>query len=197
MPILDTVVLASHNKGKIKEFQAFLQNWVGAVVPLPADLEIPETADSFCGNACLKASTAAQRLGHWALADDSGLAVHALNGAPGLYSARYGATDQERIERLLRELEGVSDRAAEFICVIALARPDGTIAVTTEGRCHGEILNTPRGDGGFGYDPIFWLPSQQRTFAELSSDQKQQISHRGQALRQLQAYFAQQIQQIQ
>ncbi len=192
MPLLDTVVLASHNKGKIQEFQAFLQQWVGSVVPLPADIEIPETADSFHGNACLKASTAAQRLGLWAIADDSGLAVQALNGAPGLYSARYGATDQERIERLLQELEGVSNRTAEFICVIALARPDGTIAVTTEGRCSGQILHAPQGRGGFGYDPIFWLPTQQKTFAELSREQKQQLSHRGQALQQLQAYFAQQ-----
>lgn len=193
--MLDTVVLASHNKGKIHEFQAVLKEWIETVLPLPAGIEIPETADSFHGNACLKATTAAQRLGQWAIADDSGLAVHALQGAPGIYSARYGATDHERIARLLNELDGVSDRRAEFICVIALARPDGTIAVTTEGRCHGEILYTPQGSGGFGYDPIFWVPSQQRTFAQLSTAEKHQISHRGQALQQLRTYFAQQLQQ--
>lgn len=194
MPVLEAVVLASHNKGKIHEFQEFLKAWIGTLLPLPANIELPETADSFHGNACLKASTAAQRLGQWAIADDSGLVVSALNGAPGIYSARYGKTDQERIDRLLKELDGASDRSAEFICVIALARPDGTIAVTTEGRCRGEILSQPQGSGGFGYDPIFWVPSQQCTFAQLSTTAKQQISHRGQALRQLQAYFAQLLQ---
>ncbi|MDR5640041.1 RdgB/HAM1 family non-canonical purine NTP pyrophosphatase [Thermosynechococcus sp. PP45] len=189
MPILAQAVLASHNAGKVREFQGWLQPWIGELLPLPATLEIAETADSFVGNACLKATTAAQELGTWAIADDSGLAVHALEGAPGIYSARYGATDAERIERLLREMAGVSDRAAEFICVIALARPDGTIAVTTEGRCAGEILTAPRGRGGFGYDPIFWVPSQQRTFAEMSPTEKQQVSHRGQALQRLREYL--------
>ncbi|WNC29695.1 RdgB/HAM1 family non-canonical purine NTP pyrophosphatase [Thermosynechococcus sp. PKX82] len=189
MPILAQAVLASHNAGKVREFQGWLQPWIGELLPLPATLEIAETADSFVGNACLKATTAAQELGTWAIADDSGLAVHALGGAPGIYSARYGATDAERIERLLREMAGVSDRAAEFICVIALARPDGTIAVTTEGRCAGEILTAPRGRGGFGYDPIFWVPSQQRTFAEMSPTEKQQVSHRGQALQRLREYL--------
>ncbi|MDR7992761.1 RdgB/HAM1 family non-canonical purine NTP pyrophosphatase [Thermosynechococcus sp. TG252] len=189
MPILAQAVLASHNAGKVREFQGWLQPWIGELLPLPATLEIAETADSFVGNACLKATTAAQELGTWAIADDSGLAVHALGGAPGIYSARYGATDAERIERLLREMAGVSDRAAEFICVIALARPDGTIAVTTEGRCAGEILTAPRGQRGFGYDPIFWVPSQQRTFAEMSPTEKQQVSHRGQALQRLREYL--------
>ncbi|WNC44862.1 RdgB/HAM1 family non-canonical purine NTP pyrophosphatase [Thermosynechococcus sp. GLH187] len=189
MPILAQAVLASHNAGKVREFQGWLQPWIGELLPLPATIEIAETADSFVGNACLKATTAAQELGTWAIADDSGLAVHALEGAPGIYSARYGATDAERIERLLREMAGVSDRAAEFICVIALARPDGTIAVTTEGRCAGEILTAPRGRGGFGYDPIFWVPSQQRTFAEMSPTEKQQVSHRGQALQRLREYL--------
>ncbi|URR36402.1 RdgB/HAM1 family non-canonical purine NTP pyrophosphatase [Thermosynechococcus sp. HN-54] len=189
MPILAKAILASHNDGKVKEFQGWLQPWIGELLPLPSTIEIAETADSFLGNACLKATTAAKEMGEWAIADDSGLAVHALKGAPGIYSARYGATDAERIERLLREMAGVRDRRAEFICVIALARPDGTIAITTEGRCTGEILSAPRGSGGFGYDPIFWVPSQQRTFAEMSPMEKQQISHRGQALQQLQEYF--------
>ncbi|MFN3679012.1 RdgB/HAM1 family non-canonical purine NTP pyrophosphatase [Thermosynechococcus sp.] len=189
MPVLAQAILASHNAGKVKEFQGWLQPWIGELLPLPATIEIAETADSFVGNACLKAATAAKEMGAWAIADDSGLVVHALQGAPGIYSARYGATDAERIERLLREMAGVSDRAAEFICVIALARPDGTIAVTTEGRCAGEILTAPRGQGGFGYDPIFWVPSQQRTFAEMSPTEKQQVSHRGQALQRLREYF--------
>ncbi|HIK34684.1 MULTISPECIES: RdgB/HAM1 family non-canonical purine NTP pyrophosphatase [unclassified Thermosynechococcus] len=189
MPVLTQAVLASHNAGKVREFQGWLQPWIGELLPLPPTIEIAETADSFVGNACLKAATAAKEMGEWAIADDSGLAVHALQGAPGIYSARYGATDTERIERLLREMAGVSDRTAEFICVIALARPDGTIAVTTEGRCAGEILTTPRGQGGFGYDPVFWVPSQQRTFAEMSPTEKQHVSHRGQALQRLREYF--------
>ncbi|MFN4279537.1 RdgB/HAM1 family non-canonical purine NTP pyrophosphatase [Thermosynechococcus sp.] len=189
MPILAQAVLATHNAGKVKEFQSWLQPWIGELLPLPATIEIAETADSFVGNACLKAATAARQLREWAIADDSGLVVHALEGAPGIYSARYGATDAERIDRLLREMAGVSDRAAEFICSIALARPDGTIAFTAEGRCLGEILTAPRGQGGFGYDPIFWVPSQQRTFAEMNPAEKQQVSHRGQALRRLREYF--------
>lgn len=189
MSILARAVLASHNAGKVKEFQSWLEPWIGELVPLPPTIEIAETADSFVGNACLKASIAARQMGEWAIADDSGLAVRALQGAPGLYSARYGATDAERIERLLREMIGVSDRAAEFICAIALARPDGTIAFTTEGRCLGEILTAPRGQNGFGYDPIFWVPRYQRTFAEMSPREKQQVSHRGQALQRLREYL--------
>lgn len=189
MPVLPQAILASHNAGKVKEFQGWLAPWIGALLPLPPTIEILEMADSFVGNACLKARIAAQQMGEWAIADDSGLAVRALRGAPGIYSARYGATDAERIERLLREMSGVSDRAAEFICAIALARPDGTIAFTAEGRCLGEILTTPRGQNGFGYDPIFWVPRYQRTFAEMSPTEKQQVSHRGQALQRLREYF--------
>lgn len=151
----------------------------------PDALDIDETGTTFLENARLKASEVAKALGQWAIADDSGLAVDALDGAPGLYSARYAASDQARIERVLRELEGQGDRGAQFVCAIALARPDGTIALETLGICRGEILAAPRGNGGFGYDPIFYVPHLGRTFAELSPTEKEVHSHRGIAFRQL------------
>jgi XTP/dITP diphosphohydrolase len=117
----------------------------------------------------------------WAIADDSGLQVDALGGAPGIYSARYGETDGARIDRVLRELGDNLNRQAQFVCAVAVARPDGTIAAQAEGICQGEILFNPRGADGFGYDPIFYIPEQQLTFAEMGKDTKRSISHRGKA----------------
>lgn len=147
----------------------------------PPELDIEETGETFAANARLKASVVARETGQWAIADDSGLQVDALQGAPGIYSARYGNSDRERIERLLRELTGESNRAAQFVCVVAIARPDGTIALEAEGICRGEILQSPRGEGGFGYDPIFYVPQQGQTFAEMAPETKQHLSHRGKA----------------
>ncbi len=127
----------------------------------------------------------AQATGNWAIADDSGLQVDALGNEPGVYSARYGKTDRERISRLLWELGDEQQRQAQFVCVVAVARPDGAIALQAEGICHGEILHTPRGTGGFGYDPIFFVPTQQMTFAEMPPEMKREISHRGQAFKAL------------
>ncbi len=149
---------------------------------MPPELEVPETESTFLGNACLKAMTVAQATGSWAIADDSGLEVDALDGRPGIYSARYGATDPERVQRLLDELGGELDRQAKFVCALALARPDGSIALTEVGECLGEILRAPRGENGFGYDPVFYVPSQAQTFAEMDRETKRQISHRGVAL---------------
>jgi len=151
----------------------------------PPELEIEETGDTFLANACLKASQVAQVTGEWAIADDSGLQVDALDGAPGVYSARYGTTDSDRIQRLLRELGDAQNRQAQFVCVVAIARPDGTIALQSEGVCRGEILDAPRGAGGFGYDPIFYVPEQQLTFAEMTPDVKRSLSHRGKAFQTL------------
>ncbi len=151
----------------------------------PIELEIEETGDTFAANACLKASQVAKVTGKWAIADDSGLQVDALHGNPGVYSARYGKTDADRIARVLQELGNGLDRQAEFVCAIAMARPDGAIALQAQGICHGEILPTPRGSGGFGYDPIFYVPSQQLTFAEMTPELKRSISHRGQAFQAL------------
>ncbi len=185
MPIL---VVATGNPGKVQEMQAYLTDPELAAWQLqlkPAELDIEETGTTFLENAALKASQVAQALGEWAIADDSGLAVDALNGAPGLYSARYASTTEARIQRLLAEMQGQSNRQAHFICAIAVARPDGTIALQTEGICDGEILEEPRGSGGFGYDPVFYVPAHQMTFAEMPASLKHDISHRGLAFQAL------------
>lgn len=175
------LVVATGNPGKLKEMEAHLAGLGWELTLKPAELEIEETGDTFAENACLKASQVAQATGEWAIADDSGLEVDALDGAPGIFSARYGKTDAERIERLLGELGNELDREAQFVCVIAIARPDGTIAVEAEGICRGEILHTPRGTGGFGYDPIFYVPEEEMTFAEMPPERKRSMSHRGKA----------------
>jgi XTP/dITP diphosphohydrolase len=182
MPLL---VVATGNPGKVKEIQAYLDDPQWELVLKPDEIDVEETGETFLENACLKASEVAKATGKWAIADDSGLAVDALDGAPGLYSARYGRTDQERIERLLFELGNELDRQARFVCAIAIARPDGAIALHTEGICAGEILHAPRGQGGFGYDPIFYVPEYRQTFAEMPAELKHTISHRGRAFQQL------------
>jgi XTP/dITP diphosphohydrolase len=181
---MPTVVVATGNPGKLKEMQAYLGDLAWDLQLKPDALEIDETGITFLENARLKASEVAKALGQWAIADDSGLEVDALDGAPGLYSARYADTDQARIERVLRELEGQPNRGAQFVCALALARPNGTIALETLGICRGEILTDPKGDGGFGYDPIFYVPELGRSFAELSPTEKAIHSHRGVAFRQ-------------
>ncbi len=182
---MTALVVATGNPGKLKEMQAFLAGLDWELLLKPEALEIEETGETFAENACLKASQVALATGEWAIADDSGLEVDALDGAPGVYSARYGKTDAERIERLLNELGNELNREARFVCVIAIARPDGTIVRQAEGICAGSILHTPRGSGGFGYDPIFYVAEQQLTFAEMSPEQKQTLSHRGKALQAL------------
>ncbi|MDJ0733988.1 MAG: RdgB/HAM1 family non-canonical purine NTP pyrophosphatase [Nostocaceae cyanobacterium] len=175
------LVVATGNPGKLKEMQAYLADLHWELTLKPQELEIEETGDTFAANACLKASQVALATGNWTIADDSGLQVDALGGAPGVYSARYGNSDTERINRLLQELADKSDRQAQFVCVVAIARPDGEIALQSEGVCRGEILYSPRGNGGFGYDPIFFVPEKQLTFAEMTPELKHSISHRGKA----------------
>ncbi|WP_017653643.1 RdgB/HAM1 family non-canonical purine NTP pyrophosphatase [Fortiea contorta] len=175
------LVVATGNPGKLREMQAYLADSGWELTLKPAELEIAETGDTFAANAHLKASQIAQATGNWAIADDSGLQIDALNGAPGVYSARYGQTDSDRIARVLRELGSEVNRQAQFVCVVAIATPDGSVVVQAEGICHGEILHTPRGDGGFGYDPIFYVPEKQLTFAQMAPDVKKSVSHRGKA----------------
>lgn len=175
------LVVATGNPGKLREMQAYLTDLDWELQLKPPELEIEETGDTFTANAYLKASAIAKATGKWAIADDSGLQVDALNSAPGIHSARYGKTDTERIERLLRELGDTSNRGAQFVCVIAIARPDGAIALQAEGICRGEILSVPRGTGGFGYDPIFYVPELGLTFAEMEPEMKRRYSHRGKA----------------
>ncbi len=177
------LIVATSNPGKLREMQAYLSGSAWELSLKPAELDVDETGDTFAANACLKAAEVAIAMNAWTIADDSGLQVDALNGAPGIYSARYAASDKERIDRMLRELSDFppSQRQAQFVCVVAVARPDGTIAAQAEGICHGEILTNARGIDGFGYDPIFYVPAQKLAFAEMSVEQKRSVSHRGKA----------------
>jgi len=175
------LVVATGNPGKLKEMQAYLQDLAVTLQLKPEDLEVEETGKTFIENACLKASQVAKATGEWAIADDSGLMVDALNGAPGIYSARYAPTEAERITRVLNELGETSNRKAQFVCAVAVARPDGSIALQHEGICQGIITDAPQGSGGFGYDPIFYVAEAGMTFAEMSPELKHQLSHRGQA----------------
>lgn len=189
---LDTIlVVATGNPGKLREMQTYLADFPWQLELKPDGLEVEETGTTFTENACLKASEVAKATGQWSIADDSGLRVDALDGMPGVYSARYADTDGARIQRLLEELEGQPNRHAQFVCVIALARPDGTIALTSEGICHGEITTQPQGAGGFGYDPIFYVPEQGMTFAQMPATLKHSISHRGLAFATFRSQLAQ------
>lgn len=190
---MPTVIVATGNPGKLKEMQVYLSELDWALQLKPDAIDIEETGTTFLENARLKAAGVAKALGQWAIADDSGLEVHALGGAPGIYSARYADSDQARIDRLLHELDercgqgsaGEGDRSAQFVCALALANPQGDIVLETEGICHGEILRAPQGAGGFGYDPIFYVPALGKSFAEMSPEQKDANSHRGVAFSQL------------
>jgi XTP/dITP diphosphohydrolase len=175
------LIVATSNPGKLKEMQAYLSGIAWELTLKPAELDVDETGETFAANAAQKASEVAISLHEWTIADDSGLQVDALAGAPGIYSARYAASDKERIDRVLRELGDNPNRQAQFVCAVAVARPDGTIAASAEGICRGEILTAARGDDGFGYDPIFYIPERQLTFAQMSKDAKRSISHRGKA----------------
>lgn len=181
-------VLASHNSGKLKEMQAIL-GALGVEVVLPSQLgisvEVEETGETFAENALLKAKAVCAASGLPAIADDSGLCVDALQGAPGVYTARYGGeglSDEQRYRLLLRNLQGLSPRTCHFQTAIACAFPDGTV-LTAQGRCEGTVAFAPMGTDGFGYDPIFWVPERKKTFAQLGAEEKNAISHRGKALR--------------
>jgi XTP/dITP diphosphohydrolase len=176
---MTTLVVATGNPGKLQEMQAYLFGTDWQLELKPAAIDVEETGETFVANACLKASQVALATGQWAIADDSGLSVDALDGAPGIYSARYAATDATRIQRVLDELRDQTDRRAQFVCAIAVARPNGEVVICEEGICRGEILTAARGEGGFGYDPVFYVPEAQQTFAEMSTDTKHRLSHRG------------------
>jgi XTP/dITP diphosphohydrolase len=190
------IVLATRNKGKVEELREMLKDFPIDLKSLNDFGPIPEAVEdgaTFDENAYKKALFTAKVLGLPAMADDSGLVVEALGGAPGVYSARYAgekATDGDNIKKLLAELAGQSDRRAAFECVISLAVPSGP-ALTYEGRCEGEILETPRGESGFGYDPVFYSPELGKTFAEAGMAEKNTISHRGRAMAQMAAEFEQ------
>ncbi|MBP3333759.1 MAG: XTP/dITP diphosphatase [Clostridia bacterium] len=183
------VVLASRNKNKIREIKEIYRNIVGEELDILSldDIgytdEIEEDGNSFEENSRIKASVPAT-LGYIGLADDSGLAVDALGGAPGIYSARYsgeGATDAKNNAKLLKNLEGVADRAAKFVCVFSAVAPDGRFIIV-RGECPGIIAESESGKGGFGYDPLFIYQPLSKTFGELSSEEKNKVSHRARAL---------------
>ena len=181
-------VLASHNKGKLAELQEILGE-LGVEVVLQSDvgldLEPDETGTTFAENAKIKAQAVMEASGLPAIADDSGLCVDALNGGPGVYSARYGGEeldDRGRYTLLLQNMRGQTTRAAHFACAIACAFPGGD-ELTAEGRCDGAIAFAPMGTAGFGYDPVFLVPEKGRTFGQLTAEEKGAISHRGKALR--------------
>jgi XTP/dITP diphosphohydrolase len=175
------LVIASGNPGKVREFGHLLADLNLAIRPQPEGLEVEETGTTFAENAQLKAAAVARATGCWALADDSGLSVTALGGAPGVHSARYATSDAERITRLLRELAGASDRSAQFTAALAVADPSGRIRLEVEGICPGVILEELRGEGGFGYDPVFLVPETGQTYAEMDKELKGRIGHRGRA----------------
>ena len=183
-------ILASNNKGKLREMKAILAETGAEVVSQSeagADFEAEETGETFEENALIKARAACEALHEPAIADDSGLCVDALGGAPGVYSARYGGckTDPERVALLLKNLGGEKNRSARFVSCIACVFPNGDV-LTARGECPGTITTVPRGDGGFGYDPVFELPGTGKTMSELTEEEKNAVSHRGRALKQFQ-----------
>jgi XTP/dITP diphosphohydrolase len=188
------LVIATRNQGKIEEFQTFFPGLPISIKSLNDFGPIPEPAEdgkTFEDNAYKKAHFTARVLGFPALADDSGLEVEALGGQPGVLSARYageGAGDEANIRKLLKAMEAVNDRRAAFECVIAIAVPRGP-ALIYRGRCEGEITRAPSGNTGFGYDPVFFYPPLGKTFAEMSREEKNQVSHRGKAMAELLAEF--------
>ncbi len=182
------VILASQNQHKLVELSAILSQ-LGFEIALESEyglkVEVEETGTTFEENSLLKAEAVMRASGLPVLADDSGLMVDALDGAPGVYSARYGrkSSDAERIDYLLENLQGVpaERRTAKFVCVITCLWPDGR-KIVARGECPGVILDAPRGQGGFGYDPVFYLPEFGKTYAELQPEQKNAVSHRARAL---------------
>jgi XTP/dITP diphosphohydrolase len=190
-------VLGTTNAGKLREMTALLVPFgipCRSLAEMPGAVEVEETGDTFSANARLKAATQARALGGWVLAEDSGLVVPALGGAPGVFSARFsgigppadgGSRDEANNDLLLARLAGASgiDRSAHYACHAALADPSGRIVAESQGACHGRIMADRRGAGGFGYDPLFLVPEYHRTFGELPAAVKALISHRGRAMR--------------
>ena len=192
------LVLASKNRKKLEEMQTILSA-MGVEVVMEADVgvdvDVEETGSTFEENAALKATAVMRASGLPAIADDSGLCVDALNGAPGVYSARYGGEgldDPGRCALLLQNMRGMLDRRCKFVSVVVCCFPNGDL-VSGQGECAGTLAYAPRGEDGFGYDPIFFVPEQKKTFAQLTAEEKNAISHRGKAL----AAFAEKLREYQ
>ena len=186
------VVIATSNHGKVEEILAILED-LAIDFRATGSLEFPDEGDDYAINALAKARAASRQLGAVAIADDSGLEVDALQGAPGPRSARFGGPeldDAGRLGKLLALLQGEPVRAARFVCIAALVTPEG-VECTARGECHGRILAAPRGTSGFGYDPIFEVDGRGRSMAELEPEEKNRISHRAHAFRALSGRLAQ------
>ena len=191
------IVLASRNKHKISELQTLLGEYIDGIEIMSLDDagicgEIEENGNSFSENAIIKATVAASS-GYIGIGDDSGLEVTALGGAPGIYSARYAGEhgdDAANNELLLKNLEDKADRSARFVCALACVFPDGRETVCVIGEAKGEMISEHRGNGGFGYDPLFYFPPLGKTFGELSAEEKNKISHRSDAIKKLAAALA-------
>ena len=184
------LILASNNAHKVEEIKSILEDYsILTLKDINYTEEIVEDGTTFEENALIKARTICKYSGKTAISDDSGLSVELLDGRPGVYSARYSKeqTDEKNIEKVLLELNGQKSKA-KLVSVIALVKPDGT-ELTVRGECHGEIIFEKRGTNGFGYDPIFYVPSLDKTFAELSANQKNSISHRKQSLEKFSQYL--------
>lgn len=191
----ETLVIATRNRGKLREFSSILScvyDEILSLVDFDCIPHIEETGLSFRENALIKAETVSRFSGMDTLGDDSGLVVEALNGAPGIYSARYageGASDEENNEKLLGELKREKNRDAKFVCCLALVLANGTREFF-EGECSGRIIQEKRGESGFGYDPVFYVPQYGKTMAELGPDIKNRISHRAVASEKLLSYYS-------
>lgn len=186
------LIVATNNQGKVREFKNKLQNFeVFSLKDKGIVIDVEENGTTFEENAIKKARAVCDLTGKMTIADDSGLEVFALDNAPGIYSARYGGeglSDEQRYIKLLEEMENKTDRGARFVSVIAICWPDGR-DVTLRGECYGEILKAPMGDGGFGYDPVFYYPPFDKTFGDLTLEEKNQVSHRAKALEKLERFF--------
>lgn len=189
---MEDLVIATGNKGKINDFKVIFPEYnVIGIGELIEGFDVEETGSTFEENAKLKSEAAAQALGKRIIADDSGLAVDALNGEPGIYSARYAGTDKDdeaNIVKLLDNLGENENRDAQFVCVISMSAPDEE-TVTFRGTVDGEITLAKEGDNGFGYDPIFFVPEKGKTMAQLSAEEKGEISHRRRAIDKLRNYL--------
>ena len=183
--IMRNLYLASKNKGKIEEYKKFLSKVNCKLLLQPESLEVEEDGLTFRDNAIKKASEVSIKTNNFSIADDSGICIEALDGKPGIYSSRYAENDHKRIERVLKELDGVQNRNAFFIANICVCSPNGEVIIESEAKCYGNIILNPRGKGGFGYDPIFEESSTRLTFAEMNNVIKDSCSHRGKAIKKI------------
>ena len=183
------IVLASSNEHKVKEINAIIEGYDFEFILPPAGFDPIENGKTFEENSLIKAKEAWNLSKTWTLADDSGLCIDALDGAPGIHSARYAETPQKRIDRVLKEMNGKTNRSARFKCCMTLINPKGDVEFSYTGVCEGSIVESQRGINGFGYDPIFLINGSNRTMAELSDEEKNRISHRSIALNKILEYL--------